>query len=446
MKQTISSPIRKLKLLMVLPLIAGVFYAFAAPEYKVIQCSNNTETQQVIPEGKTVTGKVVTEDGKALKGASVIISGTTIGTITDANGSFKLIMTDNSPIVVSFVGFQSKKVQPDFEKPMDIKLDAVMINLDKVTVVGYGNTPPPPPPFDKKNPPLFMLDGKSIEESEMDKISPDKIESIDVLKGESAKATYGEKGKNGVILIKTKKNSTSSGKESGTNLNGNFVITPSKDNAQSTSGLNFTAKNIQGDFKNGTTEIKGDSIFADFSKTNSLLFIDGKEATKAEVNRLNPDKIESVNVLKDDFAVKKYGEKGKNGAIEITLKKTDSVSPPPPPSGKDNSVRNDKPIFIIVEEIPEYPGGTNALRDFIAKHVKYPAEAQKDKAQGTVYVNFVVTSNGKIGDTKVIRSVHPALDQEAIRVIKSLPDWKPGYQRGKAVDVAFTFPIDFILQ
>ncbi|MDP2338557.1 MAG: M56 family metallopeptidase, partial [Bacteroidota bacterium] len=103
MKQTISSPIRKLKLLLVLPLIAGVFYAFAAPEYRFTQAeefsTNLTQNE------KTVKGKVTDEKGNPLKSASVVISGKTIGTITDNDGNFILKLTDDSPIVISYVGF-----------------------------------------------------------------------------------------------------------------------------------------------------------------------------------------------------------------------------------------------------------------------------------------------------------------------------------------------------
>jgi protein TonB len=108
--------------------------------------------------------------------------------------------------------------------------------------------------------------------------------------------------------------------------------------------------------------------------------------------------------------------------------------------------KTEKQVFIVVEEMPEFPGGPIALRTFIAKAIKYPAEAQKDKVQGKVFVSFVVSSEGKVEQAKVERSVSPAIDAEAIRVVNSLPDWKPGKQRGTAVSVSFTIPIEFKLQ
>lgn len=103
-------------------------------------------------------------------------------------------------------------------------------------------------------------------------------------------------------------------------------------------------------------------------------------------------------------------------------------------------------IFFIVEEMPEFPGGENALRSYIAKSIKYPIIAQENGIQGKVYVSFVVDKDGGISDAKIVRNVDPSLDKEALRVINSLPKWKPGKQRGKPVRVAYTVPISFVLQ
>jgi TonB family protein len=107
--------------------------------------------------------------------------------------------------------------------------------------------------------------------------------------------------------------------------------------------------------------------------------------------------------------------------------------------------KKEKEVFVVVEEMPEFPGGSQALRLFIAKSIIYPAEAQKEKIQGIVYVSFVVSSTGKVENAKVERSACPVLDAEAIRVINLLPEWKPGRQRGKAVSVQYSMPIEFKL-
>jgi len=103
-------------------------------------------------------------------------------------------------------------------------------------------------------------------------------------------------------------------------------------------------------------------------------------------------------------------------------------------------------VFFIVENMPEFPGGEAALRKFIANAVKYPVIAQENGIQGKVYVNFVVDQHGNVTNAKIARGVDPSLDKEALRVVNSLPKWKPGMQRGKAVRVSYTVPISFVLQ
>lgn len=105
----------------------------------------------------------------------------------------------------------------------------------------------------------------------------------------------------------------------------------------------------------------------------------------------------------------------------------------------------DKPIFEVVEKMPEFPGGMNACQKFITDNIKYPVEAKANKVQGMVYVKFVVNQDGTICDLKVLRGVSPSLDQEAIRIINSMPTWKPGMQRGIAVRVKYVMPILFDL-
>ncbi len=103
-------------------------------------------------------------------------------------------------------------------------------------------------------------------------------------------------------------------------------------------------------------------------------------------------------------------------------------------------------IFYIVEEMPEFPGGEQALREFIAKNVEYPKVAQEKGIQGKVYVTFVVGTDGNVKDAKIARGVDPSLDAEALRVVGKMNGWKPGKQRGQFVNVSYTVPINFKLQ
>lgn len=106
----------------------------------------------------------------------------------------------------------------------------------------------------------------------------------------------------------------------------------------------------------------------------------------------------------------------------------------------------EKQVFYIVEEMPEFPGGELALRKFIANAIKYPVIAQENGIEGKVYVTFIVGTDGYVFGARIIRSVDPILDKEALRVVNSLPIWKPGKQRGQPVRVGFSVPISFVLQ
>ena len=104
-------------------------------------------------------------------------------------------------------------------------------------------------------------------------------------------------------------------------------------------------------------------------------------------------------------------------------------------------------VFVVVESMPEFPGGQAALFKYLSENVKYPMIAQENGIQGRVICQFVVNKDGSIVDVEVVRSGgDPSLDKEAIRVIKSMPKWKPGKQRGKAVRVKYTVPVNFKLQ
>ena len=106
---------------------------------------------------------------------------------------------------------------------------------------------------------------------------------------------------------------------------------------------------------------------------------------------------------------------------------------------------DDEEFFMVVENMPEFPGGDLGLMKYIQKNVKYPAIAKEYNITGKVYVSFIVDKSGSVTNVKIVRGVDKNLDAEALRVVKSLPKYKPGKQRGKAVRVMFTIPINFTL-
>lgn len=109
------------------------------------------------------------------------------------------------------------------------------------------------------------------------------------------------------------------------------------------------------------------------------------------------------------------------------------------------SQKNQK-VFEVVEQMPEYPGGMMAMMEFLQDNMKYPADAEKQKVQGKVMVSFIVETDGSISDVKVMKNVFPSLDAEAIRVVKAMPRWTPGKQKGKVVRVHFSLPITYRLK
>ena len=111
----------------------------------------------------------------------------------------------------------------------------------------------------------------------------------------------------------------------------------------------------------------------------------------------------------------------------------------PPPEKKTEE------IFVVVENQAEFPGGNGAMMQFLADSIRYPVSAMQKGIQGSVICNFVVMKDGTISDVQVVRGVDPTLDAEAVRVLKLMPDWKPGKQRGQAVNVRYTLPVVFRL-
>ncbi|NOX86795.1 MAG: energy transducer TonB [Chlorobi bacterium] len=116
-----------------------------------------------------------------------------------------------------------------------------------------------------------------------------------------------------------------------------------------------------------------------------------------------------------------------------------------PPSDDEEEV-DEQQIFTVVESMPEFPGGMGALMKYLAENIKYPSLAKESGIQGRVFINFVVEPDGSISNVKVLRGIGGGCDEEAVRVVKSMPKWKPGMQRGKPVRVSYNLPVKFTLQ
>ena len=113
---------------------------------------------------------------------------------------------------------------------------------------------------------------------------------------------------------------------------------------------------------------------------------------------------------------------------------------------KEEVEEAEEEVFLVVEEDPEFPGGLDALSKFIADNIKYPQLAKENNITGKVFVSFVVEKDGRVGQVKILRDIGGGCGNEAVRVVKMMPRWKPGKQRGKAVRTQFNLPVNFDLQ
>jgi TonB family protein len=107
--------------------------------------------------------------------------------------------------------------------------------------------------------------------------------------------------------------------------------------------------------------------------------------------------------------------------------------------------QDEEPVFTVVEVMPKFKGGKEALYTYLGNNIKYPEDAKKEGIEGTVYVTYVIEKDGSVSHVKVLRGVHESLDKEAVRVIKEMPKWEPGKQRGKPVRVQYNMPIKYTL-
>ena len=111
----------------------------------------------------------------------------------------------------------------------------------------------------------------------------------------------------------------------------------------------------------------------------------------------------------------------------------------------EEEVDLEEEIFMVIEEDPEFPGGTDSLMAFIQRNLRYPEEAKRNKIEGKVFISFIIEADGSVSNIKVLRDIGSGCGAEAVRVVKMMPKWKPGKQRGKAVRTQFNLPIQFVL-
>jgi len=377
MKKKIESPFRKLRMLLVLPFVAMVFYAFAEPEYisavSAISTDNKVttisealkelkeplnmpaakkDTIKQVAKIKVVKGKVVNPAGKPLGGTTVIISGTNTGVIADKDGNFKIKnVPKGAELVFSMEGYQSTIVKSDAGNAMLIKLEEATVVPDTHVVIGYPMTKHVTfrSKFADKQP-MYLLDGTVIDKTKMDALNPEDISSVEVLKDQSATNLYGDTAKNGVVRISTKNN---------------FMNDPSKD---------------------------------------PLFLLDGEIINRDRMNALDPNTILSINVSKGESAIAKYGNSGRNGVIEITLKyqlsTVKSLNSMDGPSKTETIDPLNPPLYILDNVITEKAIADKVLSDGIESVTVWKGKEaiKKYGEKGKNGVIEIVTKKNEVKD------------------------------------------------
>ena len=146
------------------------------------------------------------------------------------------------------------------------------------------------------------------------------------------------------------------------------------------------------------------------------------EEVKEDQEMKSQEELQETNTAIGAFTVE-----GDDDAAGEVLKVKETIAEPEPPKVEETKV------FDVVEEMPQFPGGSSALFEYLSKNIKYPVVAEENGVQGRVVVTFVVERDGSITDVKVVKSVDPSLDKEAQRVVKSMPHWIPGKQNGRVI-------------
>lgn len=173
---------------------------------------------------------------------------------------------------------------------------------------------------------------------------------------------------------------------------------------------------------------------------DEMMQITRREEPKPEPKPEQPKVAEVLDIVDDDVEIE--------DDFDFDMEATDNTEYDFTSMMDDSEEIDEEEVFYIVEDMPTFNGGDPAteFRKYIAQNLQYPEIAAENGVSGRVIIQFAVNKVGKVVDAKIVRSVDPALDKEAVRVVMSSPKWAPGKQRGKAVKVLFTFPINFVLQ
>lgn len=230
---------------------------------------------------------------------------------------------------------------------------------------------------------------------------------------------------------------------------------------------------IDSDKKELKTSVEGVPLVVGMKSDNPekrpIFYVNGERLSNGDtdLNKINPDDIKEISVLKGDAAIAFAGQEGKNGVILVTLYKPGEKPVKVPVTEGDKRLGTlsplselnfgDAELFKVVEEMPYFAGcedlpkaerkacGDKKMLEFIYQNLRYPAQARENGVEGTVVVSFIVEKNGKITEPKIVREIGSGCGDEVLRVVNLMPAWVPGKQRGEAVRVQFNLPVRFKL-
>ena len=177
-------------------------------------------------------------------------------------------------------------------------------------------------------------------------------------------------------------------------------------------------------------------------KVNTVKFLPPEVKPDEDVPEETPPP--TVEELKEAVAAEKTQEGDPNA--EETIVAPEATAAPTKAEVAVEAAPKEETVFTVVEQQPEFPGGMAALGQFLGKNIRYPAAASRANVSGRVFVSFVVNTDGQIYDVQVLKGLGFGTDEEAIRVIKAMPKWKPGKQSGRPVRVKYNLPISFQLE
>ncbi|WP_100616048.1 M56 family metallopeptidase [Confluentibacter citreus] len=340
-----SKKINQLKYLLVAPIIALFLMSFNTQEVFIEKdIKPNMNTTIILKEDIIISGTVTDINDKPIEKV-MIQNGSNSGVTTNNEGKYKIKANIGDELVFTYEGMQTQKIKVTNNAPINVKL------IQQIQIRGIQTS--------SEKTPLYIINGKEVTEDIAKAINEEKIENFTVLKDEAAIKAYGDKAKNGVVLITLKISTVEDefplfivdGKEisheefsklTADDINEVIIYKDETDTKKyGKKGKNGVilitskekAKTFEGKTMNNVTVV-GYGTMSDSTKTirighkldigkdkHPLVIVDGKESPQEEFEKLNPDKIESMTVLKDETATKKYGDKGKNGVIEITTKK-----------------------------------------------------------------------------------------------------------------------------